>query len=74
MAVRLIYYLYLIKSILNVHRGVQMERAHYYTILVDGVRTIREGVLIEDRALTEVIRYLNRLRTVLLKLNVNFPR
>ena len=30
-----------------------IERAHYYTILVEGVRTIREGVLIEEGALTE---------------------
>ena len=37
-------------------RGVLIERAHYYTILVEGVRTIREGALIEEGALTEVVR------------------
>ena len=30
---------------------------HYYTILLEGDRTIREGVLIEGGALTEVVRY-----------------
>ena len=38
----------------KVSRGVLIERAHYYTILVEGVRTIQEGVLIEEGALTEV--------------------
>ena len=33
-----------------------MERVHYYTILVEGVRSIWEGVLIEEGALTEVVR------------------
>ena len=41
----------------NVNGGVLIEREHYYTILVEGVRTIREGVLIEEGALTEVVRY-----------------
>ena len=44
------------KSIRKVNGGVLVERAHYYTILVEGVRTIREGVLIEEGALTEVHR------------------
>ena len=52
MAVRLIYYIYLPKSSQKVHRGVLIERAHFYTI-----RTIREGVLIEEGALTEVVGY-----------------
>ena len=34
-----------------------MGGAHYYNILLEGVRTIREGVLIEEGALTEVVRY-----------------
>ena len=42
----------------NVSRGVLIERAHYYTILIDGVRTIREGVLIKEGALNEVGRYM----------------
>ena len=37
--------------------GVLTERALYYTILVEGVRTIREGLLIEECALPEVVRY-----------------
>ena len=37
--------------------GVLIERTQYYTILVEGVRTIREGLLIEEGALTEVVRY-----------------
>ena len=37
--------------------GVLIERAHYYTILVERVRTIREGALFEGGALTEVVRY-----------------
>ena len=44
----------------NVNGGVLIERVHYYTILVAciaEVRTIREGVLIEEGALTEVVRY-----------------
>ena len=45
------------KSIKQVNGGVLIERAHYHTILVEGVRTIREGVLIEEGALTEVVRY-----------------
>ena len=59
MAVTLIIYFYLPKSIQEVQRGVLIERAHYYTILVEGVRTIREGLLIEGAALTEVVRYIN---------------
>ena len=54
----LIGYLYLPKSIKKGNGGVLIERAHYYTILVEGVRTIREGVLIDEGALTEVVRYL----------------
>ena len=34
-----------------------IEKTYYYTILVEGLRTIREGVLIEEGALTEVVRY-----------------
>ena len=45
-----------IKSIQKVNRGVQIERAHYYTVILEGVRTIRQGVLIEEGALTEVVR------------------
>ena len=46
-------------------RGVLIERAHYYTILVEGVRNILEGALIEGGALTEVVWYvLNKLSTV----------
>ena len=41
-----------------------IERAHYYSILVEGVRTIREGELIEEGALTEVVRYFKRLHTL----------
>ena len=41
----------------NVNAGVLIERAYYYTIFVEGVRTIREGVLIEEGALTEVVWY-----------------
>ena len=52
MPVTLIDYLYLPKSIKKVNGGVLIERAQYYTILVDGVRTIQEGVLIEEGALT----------------------
>ena len=37
-------------------RGALIERAHYYTILVEGIRTIREGVLFEGGVLTEVVR------------------
>ena len=37
-------------------RDVLIERANYYTILVEGVGTIREGVLIEEGALTEIVR------------------
>ena len=54
--IALIDYLYLPKSIKKVNGGVLIERAHYYTALVDGVRTIQEGVLIEEGALTEVVR------------------
>ena len=39
------------------HRSVLIERAHYYTILREEARTIREGVLIEESALTKVVRY-----------------
>ena len=41
----------------KVNGGVLIERACFYTILVECVRTIREGVLIEEGALTEVVRY-----------------
>ena len=54
-AVKLINYLYLSKSIQKVNRGVLIERAYYYTILLEGVRSIRESVLIEGGALTEVV-------------------
>ena len=37
--------------------GVLIERAHYYTIFVEGIRTIREGVLNKEGALTEEVRY-----------------
>ena len=37
--------------------GVQIEMAYYYVILSDGVRTIQDGGLIEEGALTEVLRY-----------------
>ena len=46
-AVTMIYYLYLPKSISKVNMGVLIKRAYYYTILSEGVRTIREGILIE---------------------------
>ena len=36
-----------------------MERVHYCSILLEGVNTIRSGVLIEEGALTEVVRYLD---------------
>ena len=39
------------------HRGVLIKREHYYAILAEEVRTIREGVLIEKGALTEKVRY-----------------
>ena len=41
----------------NDNVGVLIERVHYYNILVEGGCTIREGVLIEECALTEVVRY-----------------
>ena len=45
------------------HRGVLIEEAHYYTILVEWVRTIRTDVLIEEGTLTEGVRYfLERLK------------
>ena len=47
-----------LKELFVVNVGVLIERVHYYTILVEGVRTIREGVLIEEGALTEVVQYL----------------
>ena len=46
------------KSIKEVNWGVLIERAYYYTSLVAWFRTIREGVLIEEGALTEVVRYI----------------
>ena len=64
----MIKYLYLPKSIKNVNRGVLIERAHHYTIIVEGVRTIREGVLFEEGTLTEVVRYITT--TTKLKLAV----
>ena len=40
------------------NRGVIIEGVDYYAILAEGERTIREGVLIEEDALTEgVVRY-----------------
>ena len=33
-------------------RGALIERAHYYAILVEEGRTIREGLIIEEGALT----------------------
>ena len=44
-----------------VHGGVLIQRAHYYTIFVEMWHTIREGVLIEESALIERVRYLLRL-------------
>ena len=41
--------------------GVVIERAHYYNVIVEGVRTIREGILIEEGALTDVVRYISNL-------------
>ena len=55
----LIDYIFLLKSIKNINEGVLIERAHYLTILVEGVLTILEGVLIEEGALTEVVRYVS---------------
>ena len=51
-------YLYLPKNNKKVNWGVLIERAYYYTSLVAWFRTIREGVLIEEGALTEVVRYI----------------
>ena len=65
MAVTVINYLYLLKSVQKVIRDVLVERAHYYIILVEGVRTIREGVLIEEGALTEVVRYPNLISAIM---------
>ena len=48
------------KSIKKDNGGVLIERAHYYPILVKEVCTIRLGVLIEEGALTEVVRYAMR--------------
>ena len=39
------------------HRGVLIERAHYYAIFAEGGRTNRGGVLTEKGALTEGVRY-----------------
>ena len=47
------------KALKKVNGGVLIEKEHYYTILVAGVHTIREGALIEGGALTEVVRYLS---------------
>ena len=58
LAVTLINRLYLLKRMEKINRGVLIERAHHYNILVEWVRTIREGVLIEGGALTEVVRYI----------------
>ena len=55
LAVTLINYLHLSKSVQKDHSGVLIERVHYYTIVKE-VRTIREGVLIQEGALTEVVR------------------
>ena len=38
---------------INVHRGVLIERVHYYAILAEEGRTIQEVVLIEKGALTK---------------------
>ena len=40
MAVTVINYLYLLKSVQKVIRDVLVERAHYYIILVEGAPTI----------------------------------
>ena len=40
----------------KIHRGVLIETAHYHALLADEVRPIREGVLIEEGALTEGVR------------------
>ena len=53
------YHPYLPQSTKKVNGGVLIERTHYYTILVEGFRTIREGLLIEEGALTEVVRYIS---------------
>ena len=39
------------------HTNVLIEEAHYYTIFVEAVHTIREDVLIEESTLTEGVRY-----------------
>ena len=39
-----------------IHWGVLIERAHYYAILAVEGRTFREGVLIEEGALTDGVR------------------
>ena len=36
---------------------VIIERAHYYAVLAERGFTIRESVLIEEDAITEVVRY-----------------
>ena len=59
-----VYRPYLPKSIKKVNEGVLIERAHYYTILAEGVRTNREGVLIVEGALTEVLRYIHEVCNV----------
>ena len=40
--------------------GVVIKGATYYTILLEGVCTIRWGVLIKEGALTEGVPYLKR--------------
>ena len=45
--------------------GILIERAHYYTIFVEGVRTIREGALTEGGVLTEVVRYIKSNKLIL---------
>ena len=57
------------------HRGVIIERVHYYVILAEGERTIREGVLIEEDALTEgVLRYVSNNANQMFKFITTFVR
>ena len=65
-AVTLLNFLHLPKIIQKVNRGVLIERAQYYTILEEGVGTIREGVLFEKGALTEVVQYVRKIDSVYL--------
>ena len=47
--------------------------AYFCTILVEGVRTIREGVLIEEGALTKVVRYTFLASIFRIIVNLFFP-